>query len=235
MQQVSNPFQALTLVLIKPNGVFHTLASKHNWSWIPFIATVASIFIAFNSYFAQVDFNWYIDSQILAASGPMSPAERDLQRQNMTLELVKGTTITTVILASILANAILAAYLNGMTKHDESHVHGFTDWYGFLWWTQVPALLNFVIALALIYFSGTDQLSFSVIAPLSLAYIFSVPVTSEWLNWLSSVRLDTIWMIYLTAVGLNHWTQINMHRIWIIAFAPYVIIYGLWSAAIAFG
>jgi hypothetical protein len=79
-----------------------------------------------------------------------------------------------------------------------------------------------------------NQLSPVAMAPTSLAFIFSVDMTSQWSSLMQSIRLESIWMMYLTTVGLSQWTNFSANRNYTIAIAPYLIIWGIWTLFIIF-
>jgi len=234
MQEVSNPFQALNNIFLKPNGVFNALAKTNNWSWLPFFLVTGLSFVSVYMYFSFVDFDWYVEFMVAETMSDVSPAEQNAYRNamNQTVALVGAGVMT--FLGPIIVNAIFAVYLNAMTKRDESNTQGFTDWYGFIWWTQMPAILNALIALVIMLMSSNHEVLPTVLGPLSMAYLFSIDMGSAWFGILSSLRLDMIWSIYLMTVGISCWTSFDTKKSLIIAIAPMVIIYTLWAMFTAF-
>jgi hypothetical protein len=66
-------------------------------------------------------------------------------------------------------------------------------------------------------------------APTSLAFIFSVEMHSSWASLMQAIRLESVWVMYLTAVGLSQWTQLPVKKTYMIAIAPYVLIWASWA------
>ena len=223
MQQVSNPFQAMKDIFVKPNQVFATISETHNWSWIPFMCIAVIGALPIYMYFNFVDFSWYTELMVQAMAGDLSPAEQNVFRNVMadqTQSLWTGVFGSVFML--LVSNAILALYLNVVTKADEECVQGYTDWYGFSWWVSIPVIV-----------SQDSQLSPVSMAPTSFAFIFSVEMNSSWASLMQAIRLESIWVMYLTAVGLSQWTQLPVKKTYMIAIAPYVLIWASWALFIA--
>ncbi|MBU2977345.1 YIP1 family protein [Alteromonas sp. C1M14] len=228
MQGISNPFKAVSEIFVRPNGVFYTLDNTSNWSWIPFfiIAVVGSLPVFI--YFNNVDFTWYKDFLVNASLSDVSPAEQQAFTDQLSQPLVKWSSTIGTVIGYMVANAILAVYLMLVTRQDEKSVHGYTDWYGFTWWVTLPVLVSSVLSLVLLLLNGDPQISPSILNPLSVGTLLGVDISSPYSQICESLRLDMLWSIYLTAVGLGQWTQFNSNKAWIAASAPFVIIYTVW-------
>lgn len=230
MQQVNNPFQAIQDIFIKPNQVFSAVAKTHNWSWIPFILISFLSALPIYYYFGFVDFEWYRDLVIETSAGDLSPAELDMMRQAMQQTQILWVSVVGVIFSTIIANAVLALYLNYATKSDEECVQGYTDWYGFTWWVSMPTVVVSIITLCIVLLASDNQLSPIALGPTSLSFILGIEMNSAWFSLAQAIRLESIWVMYLIAVGLSQWTQLPTKRTYIIATVPFVLIWGVWAA-----
>lgn len=230
MQQVSNPFQAIKDIFVKPNQVFATIEDTPNWSWIPFLCIAIVGAWPIYLYFNFVDFSWYTELLVQSISADLSPNEQNMVRNSMTDQAQSlWTGVFGSILAVIIANAILALYLNIATKADEECVQGFTDWYGFSWWVSVPAIVASGIAAIIVLLASDTQLSPNSLSPTSLAFIFNIDLASTWSSLAQSIRLESFWVMYLISVGLNQWTQLSTKKIYLIAIVPYILIWAIWG------
>ncbi|MEP0356526.1 YIP1 family protein [Paraglaciecola sp.] len=229
MQQVSNPFQAMKDVFIKPNQVFATIKETHNWSWIPFIVISLITVIPIYLYFNFIDFDWYRDLIIQSTGGDLSPIEKENMTKAMQQPQLLWASVFGAVIANIIANAVLALYLNITTKSDEECIQGYTDWYGFTWWASIPSIFTSLLALLILGFSNDPQLAPISLGPTSLAFILSVEMNSAWFSLAQSIRLESIWVMYLIAVGLSQWTQLPIKKTYFIATAPYLAIWGAWA------
>lgn len=235
MQQVSNPFQAMKDIITKPNQVFTTVNEVHNWSWIPFLFIAVAGALPIYLYFNFVDFAWYNELMVQSVAGELSPAEQSAVRNAMADQAqslwagVFGSVIVVII-----SNAILALYFNIVTKSDEECVQGYTDWYGFAWWISLPTIVCSLISIVVVVLAQDNQLSPISLAPTSLAFIFSIDINSQWSSLMQSIRLDSIWVMYLTSVGLSQWTNFSANKNYAIAIAPYLTIWIIWTLFIVF-
>lgn len=233
MEQVSNPFQACNDIFFRPTAVFATIKEKHNWSWLPFFIVLVMATLPLFLYFNYVDFDWYMENVIIASMGDVSPAEQDAVRGMVSQSTsLYGGLVATAIMLPIMTT-ILAIYLNLTTKSDEENVQGFTDWYGFVWWVSMPTIIGSIISVALILMASDHQINPLVTVPTTLAYLLDIQIGNPWLSFLQSLRLETIWTIYLTVVGIVQWTNLSTQSALKIAVAPYLVIFGLWAIIVA--
>lgn len=229
MPSISNPFQACRDIILKPNGVFATLRTTDNWSWIPFLLIILASLAPIYSYFHSVDLQWYKELIIQSSAANISPGEQNFLRNSMTQTNLLWSTSIAIVFSLIAGNAILAGYLHICAKADEECVQAFTDWYGLTWWINLPSILTSLLALVIILLSQGGQLSPVVMNPASLAFLFSVSEQSPWYNLSQAIRLENIWMIYLIAVGLSQWTQFSKNRCYLIAILPFALIWLIWA------
>lgn len=234
MQQVNNPFQAMKDIFVKPNQVFATIADTHNWSWLPFILISVATAVPLYLYFNFVDFEWYRELIVQASAGDLSPAEQNMFRSNVHQAQILWASVFGGILSITVSNAVLALYLNITTKADEECVQGYTDWYGFTWWASMPSVVIGVIATVIVLLARDPQLSPVSISPTSLAFIFGVDMASPWSTLAQAIRLESVWVMYLIAVGLSQWTRLPVKKTYAIAIAPYALIWGIWTLILLF-
>jgi hypothetical protein len=230
MQQVSNPFQAMKDIIVKPNQVFATISETPNWSWIPFLFIVIIGAIPTYMYFNFVDFSWYTELMVQAMAGDLSPAEQNVFRNLMSDQAQSlWTGVFGSVVMLLITNAIVALYLNIVTKADEECVQGYTDWYGFSWWVSMPVIVSSLIGIVVVLVAQDNQLTPVSMAPTSLAFIFSVEMNSSWASLMQSIRLESVWVMYLIAVGLSQWTELSTRKTYVIAIAPYLLIWAIWA------
>lgn len=235
MEAVTNPFLACRDIVLKPNRVFATIKVTDNWSWIPFLLVVGCAVLSVYFYMAAVDQEWLRDAMVQMTAKDLSPAERKAMRDMMGQgDVLLFSMSFGIVLKLIIVNAFMAAYLHMCSKLDDECVQGFTDWYGFCWWTSLPLVAVSLLSCVLSLSASSPQISQLVLEPTSLAYIFSVDLESPWMGLLGSLKLEYIWTIYLTTVGLSQWTNLTLAKIYRIALAPYVLIWGLWVLFLLF-
>ncbi|WJG08268.1 YIP1 family protein [Aliiglaciecola sp. LCG003] len=225
MNTITNPFQACLQVFIKPREVFTTLNHKHNWSWIPFILVMLAAVLPMYSYLNFVDFAWYKHAVIELTAGDLSPAEQDSMKAMMGSQASYTTGyIIGMSLGVIAAMAVFAGYLHLVTRSDEQNLNGFTDWYGFTWWVSLPTVISCLLALLMLALSSTNQIHLIQLDIVSLSYWLGLDMSSTWIAVTDLIRLDTLFSIYLTAVGISRWTQFSNRRVYLLALLPYTVI-----------
>lgn len=225
MNDVSNPIQACNDIFMRPNAVFKALSERDNWSWVPFFITIIALTLPSYLYFGVVDFDWYQTTTITAQMPDASPAEIDNAKAMSSQGLTQKIALFGGMLGLLLINCITALYFTLMTRNDEKSVHSFTDWYGAQWWFMLPFVIGALIACAIIMLAEPGaQLSQATLSPLSLAFIFGVEMNSDWFGLMQSLRLETIWSIYLASVCLSQWTNFSGQKAIIVAAMPSVIV-----------
>jgi hypothetical protein len=167
---------------------------------------------------------------VQSLSGNLSPAEQSMLRNNMTDQAQSlWAGVFSSIFFVISSNAVLALYLNIITKADEECIQGYTDWYGFSWWVSIPVIISSLIAALVVLLATDTQLSPMSLSPTSMAFIFNVGMDSAWSSFAQNIRLESFWVMYLIAVGLSQWTQLPTKKTYLIAIAPYAIIWVSWA------
>lgn len=229
MEQVSNPFQACNDIFFKPRRVFATIKDKHNWSWLPFLILVSLTALPTYLYFNFVDFSWYVETVMVASMGDVSPAEQDAMRNTVSQSMALYGGMAMVFIGIPIMSAVFAIYLNLTSKIDEENVLGFTDWYGFVWWISMPGIIGSLISVGLIVMADSHELPPLVMAPTTLAYLLNIDMQNDWFSLLQVIRLESVWTIYLTIVGLVQWTALSSKTAVKIALAPYLAIWGIWA------
>jgi hypothetical protein len=226
--EVSNPVQAASELFYKPKAVFEALSLRDNWSWVPFILVSIILFIPPYLYFGIVDFDWWLDVAIMPSLSDLPPS----QIENMLAQYNPGNMQLTIGITSslslIVIYAIKAFYFSMVTRNDDKGVQGFTDWYGATWWMAMPMLINSLLSLILLTFQGSGtQIEGSLLAPLSLAFLFSVDMASPWFSLLCDLRIDIIWSIGLAYICLRSWTNFSQTRAMITAIFPAAFFWAL--------
>jgi len=228
--EVTNPIQACNDVFTRPSEVFKALSLKDNWSWVPFFLVVVISALPAYLYFGVVDYEWYIDTQLALSMPDASPAELENMRPAYgTGKSAAWFALVGAPLYLIVVSALLGMYFTLVTRNDDKSIHSFFDWYGAQWWFMMPTLIASVISLLLILttIEPGAKASQSVLSPTALSYIFSIEPSNKWFNFMSYLRIETIWSVYLGAVCLQQWTNFSRKKSIIFAAIPTVIILSL--------
>ena len=217
----TNPIQGASEIFYKPHAVFTTLATKDNWSWIPFLLICVVLFVPPYLYFSIVDFDWWLNSAIAPTLSDMAPSQQENMLSQYTPSVMQLTVAISSSVLLIVIYAIKAFYFSMVTRNDDKSVQGFTDWYGATWWMAMPMLINALVSLILLAFETPgSQIESSILAPLSIGFLSGAGMASPWFNLLIDVRLDVIWSIGLGYVCIRSWTNFSKLKAFITAVFP---------------
>jgi hypothetical protein len=230
MSLVTNPFQACNDIFFKPSDVFNTIKNTHNWSWLPAALVLVMSALPVYMYMNFVDFEWFKELIIEAQYSEVSPSEQEQIRNGMTQGAVLWMQIISSVIGIIVWNAVLATYFNMTTKFDENNLQGFTDWYGFVWWMEMPIIFGGVISMLILSFASDHQLPLSDLFVTSLSFPLGLEMTSEWFGVASSISLLSLWTIYLAKVGISCWVNTTEQKAWVLAVIPNLALWLIMSA-----
>lgn len=224
MVPIATPIQACKHIILKPNSVFSAILGRANWSWMPFLLVLAANLLPGLLYFSMIDFDWYTTTLVSAQHNTISGAEEEAFRQAISLEHMRFLTLVGGTLGVIVMNAIFAGYLK-LTTRGDTNTHSFSDWYSFGWWISLPTVFVAIISLLLLLLFGSAQMPPTIINPTSLAFLANMSLDSPYLMLGQTLRLESLWSGYLIAVGLAQWTRLPAKTTYIIAAAPYLVVW----------
>jgi hypothetical protein len=218
---VTNPIQAISVIFYRPKMVFTALSVKENWSWIPFFLLSVVLFLPPYLYFSIVDFEWWLNAAIMPTLSDFPPSLQENALAQYSSALMQLTYGLASSLSLIWLYVIKALFFTIVTRNDDKSIQGFSDWYGATWWMAMPMLVNSLLSLILLTFQDPGaQINSTMLAPLSIAFLFSIDMSSPWFDMLSDIRLDVIWSIWLGYVCLRTWTNFSQARAFITAIFP---------------
>ena len=111
---------------------------------------------------------------------------------------------------------------------------GYGKWFGFAAWTSIPRLLALPLMALQIATSG-GRLTLEDSNMVSLNYLLlHLPLSHPWASFAGSLDLTSLWTMALATIGLKAWTGRSTGACALVAVLPYVLIYGIWAAKIAF-
>jgi hypothetical protein len=111
---------------------------------------------------------------------------------------------------------------------------GYGKWFGFAVWTSIPRLLSVPLSVLQILTSG-GRLAPEDMNMVSLNYLLlHLPASNHWFGLATNLDLTSVWCIALAVIGLKAWTGRSTGTCVTVAVLPYVLVYGIWAAKIAF-
>lgn len=214
-------------IVVAPAKALRGVDSHKGWTWLAFLLYVG-LSIGFSAYYYLGSGMWpMIKADILASAADKGPAVVKQISDSLTPRSAFFSASAGLLIIIPIMFALHGAYLNMVTKSDESNTHDFGDWFALAVWARIPELLNYVILIALALASslpGPSELNI-----LSLNAILGLPATSHWFLFSNVLSPFTLWGMGLTQLGIRKWTNIPSGQAWFAAAAPYVIIFGGWA------
>jgi uncharacterized membrane protein YagU involved in acid resistance len=179
-----------------------------------------------------VDFGW-LREHMLAAEGTAKPEQRAAMERFLTPTSMLWSSSIGAVVGTLAVLAVSALYYLVASKFMGVDI-GYGKWFGFSVWTSVPRLLTLPLS-ALQIVTSHGRLAPEDLNMVSLNYLmFHLPLSHPWASLLGSLDLSSLWSIVLAVIGLKAWTGRSTGTCVLVALLPYVIVYGLWAAKIAF-
>lgn len=215
-------------VFLEPSSTFARLKAKTH-AWLPLLILIVLSVGLMYWWISTVDFPWLVDRM---ASAQAKPEVQAAMRQ-MTQKSMMVTTVIGAIIGSLIVYALTAVYYLIAGKVLGSDI-GYGKWFGFSVWTSVPRLLAMPLSVFQIMSSGGRVVA-EDLNMVSLNYlVLHLPASHPWAGFANGIDLTSLWCIFLAVIGLKAWTGRSTGTCVTVALLPYVILYGLWAAKIAF-
>jgi len=218
-------------VILEPSPTFVRLKERTR-AWLPLLLTILLTLAVMVWWARTVDLTW-LREHALAARPDAKPEERAAIASFMTPNSVLWSTVLGTVIGTPVMLAIVALYYFLASKVMGESI-GYGKWFGFVAWTGIPRLLALPLwALQIVTSHG--QAALEDLNMVSLNYlVFHLPATSPWAGIVNGVDLTAIWTIVLSVIGLKAWTGRPTATCVTVALIPWVVVYGLWAAKIAF-
>jgi hypothetical protein len=170
---------------------------------------------------------------IVLSLGTAKPEQRAAMERFLTPTSMLWSSSIGAVVGTLAALAVSALYYLIASKVMGVDI-GYGKWFGFSVWTSVPRLLTLPLS-ALQIVTSHGRLAPEDLNMVSLNYLmFHLPLSHPWASLLGSLDLSSLWSIVLAVIGLKAWTGRSTGTCVLVALLPYVIVYGLWAAKIAF-
>jgi hypothetical protein len=218
-------------VFLDPTPTFARLKVKTN-AWLPLLVSILLSLAIMVWWVNTLDFDW-LREHMLATQPTAEPEVREAMANALTPNFMMWSSGITSVIGNLLIFAVTAIYYLLSGKVIGASI-GYGKWFGFAVWTSVPRLL--VVPLSMLQiFTSHGQLAPEDLNMVSLNYLlFHLPISNPWAGLAGSIDLTTFWSMGLGTIGLKAWTGRSTATCLMVALLPYVIIYALWAAKIAF-
>jgi hypothetical protein len=218
-------------VILEPSPTFARLKAKTS-AWLPLLVLILLSLAIMYWWVTTLDFGW-LREHMLSAQGNAKPEMRAAMERSLTPTSMLWMSGIGAVAGTLVALAVSALYYLVASKVMGVPI-GYGKWFGFSVWTSVPRLLTLPLS-ALQIMTSHGRLAPEDLNMVSLNYLmFHLPLTNPWASLLGSLDLSMFWSIVLAVIGLKAWTGRSTGTCVTVALLPYVIVYGLWAAKIAF-
>jgi hypothetical protein len=225
MNQNVSSFSIISNIFADPQQAYKDI--QHSYpSLIPvslmMTLNIAMILLLFN----QIDFNWYVDHLVEATAGDKSKLEQDQTRQAM--EMMTPTMMSTmgavgIFIMTLVAFSITSLYFV-MVSNINNDGFQFKQWFSFVSWSSLPALIGTLASIAMIFSSSDGQFAPESINPLSLNELFFNLDPMQGIgSLLASTDITVFWTITLMTLGYAKWTESSLVKSFGIVLIPYVL------------
>jgi hypothetical protein len=218
-------------VILAPSPTFARLKDKPR-PFIPLMVLILLTLAVSCWYVSSLDFAWFRE-HMLAAQGSMKPEARAAMAQFLTPKTMMWSSGAGAVVGTPLICAIVALYYLLAGKVMGTGI-GYGKWFGFAVWTSIPRLVTVPLSALQILTSG-GRLAPEDMNMVSLNYLLlHLPASSPWFGFATNLDLTSVWSIALAVIGLKAWTGRSTGACITVAVLPYVLVYGIWAAKIAF-
>lgn len=218
-------------VFLEPTPTFARLKAKTN-AWLPLLVSILLSLAVVYWWVSTLDFDW-LRAHMLATHPTAKPEVREAMARAMTPKFMLWSSGISAVLGTLLIFAVAAVYYLLAGRVIGSPI-GYGKWFGFAVWTSVPRLLAVPLSMLQIATSH-GQLAPEDLNMVSLNYLlFHLPLSNPWAGLVGSLDLTTFWSMALATIGLKAWTGRPTGTCLAVVLLPYLVIYGLWAAKIAF-
>lgn len=228
---MASAFLDIGNVILAPSSTFTRLKAKPS-AWIPLLVLIVLTLAISYWWIETVDFGW-LREHMLAAQPTLKPEARAAMAKFITPKTMMWSSGLGAIVGTLLIVAVMAVYYLLAGKVLGASI-GYGKWFGFAAWVSVPRLLTVPLSALQIMTSG-GRVAPEDLSMVSLNYLLlHLPASNPWATLAGNLDLTTVWSIVLATLGLKAWTGRSTGACAAAALLPYVVVFGLWAAKIAF-
>ena len=229
-------FNAMVDIIAQPSRALDEVKKHPRWFWWPLLLSLALGCAAFAYYTNWVDFEWMVDEVIRGAIAQGTPADQaESIRAFMNPGMQMWSSVIGIVVVTFLIYAIQATYLHLVNKTAGDPSLGWGQWFSFSAWTAFVGIFASIAMFIVMFLADNNQVAQHDLMPLSMNSLFMHQSPGDpWFTWGNSLNLLNIWMLVLMAIGYHRWTGASMVKSAIVTSTPWVLIFGIWAALIAF-
>ena len=229
-------FNAMVDIIAAPGRALDEVRQHPRWLWWPLLTLLVVTILAFVYYQNWVDFEWLVDEAVRGAIAQGTPADQaEAIRGFMSPTMQLWMTVIGVVVVTFVIYALLAGYFHLVNKSIGDPALGYGQWFSFVSWTSFVGVFGAVVMFVVMFMADSNQLAQHDLSPLSLNGLVLHQVPGDaWFNLGNSISLLNVWMLALATIGFSRWTGKSIGTSAVVACAPWVLLFGIWAALIAF-
>jgi len=219
----SNLFTAPSLAMTQVQQRYNVL--------FPLFVMILMTALVMVAYFVVLDYAWYLDFLVETTAGELSKAEQDQQRSIMEMmsKPVMGSIAVVTSMVGIAVIYVIQAVYFLIVSNVNNDGYQFKQWFSFISWTAMPALLAILAMFVFLFSSSNGQIAPDSMNPLSLNELFFGLESSKGLGkLLSTIHLPQLWSFAVMVIGYQSWTKSSTVKSAFVVLTPFVLIYLGW-------
>jgi len=220
----------LTNIFTAPATALTQIQERYNVAF-PLLLTIFLSAAVWFSYYAMVDYDWFIDYIVETTAGELSKAEQDQTRASMAMMSQTAMGVITAVTASIAVAVIyvIQAVYFLIVSNVNNDGYEFKQWLSFVAWTSMPILLTIFAMFAMLLSSTSGQIAPDALNPLSLnELIFGLEPSKGVGKLLSTIHIPQLWSLAIRIMGYQVWTKKSTGASAMIVLTPFFLFYVGW-------
>ncbi len=220
-------------MLFDPRRAFAAaLAKKVRTLLFPLVLAILCTALLNVFYFYHVDLPWLRDQMVATMAKP----QRDAALPFLTRGRLIGLSLFGVVFLAFVVNLGRAFIYWIVLKVRGGDSQRFMRLFAVVMWSTAPLALILPAGMLNVLIAPEGKLAGNDVNPVSLnQLIFHLPAGGGWGQLLSTFSLINLWEIALIAIGLQLMANLRLSTAILIAFAPDVVVYGLWAIGLVVG
>ncbi len=226
-------------VLVSPAAACDDIARRRRHALLPLVLLLLSFSTLWVYYYSRVDFGWLlermIDSSMARMKEGVSRQEVEMRMGELTAGMMCALMLFAGLASILMILAFRAVYLLVLSRLLSERQTGIATWMALSIWAAVPTALSSVIALLYILTLDVSYLMPEDVAVASVNHLFlHLPSSDRWAPLATSLDVFLGWNAVILGVGFSRWTGTAWWVGQLVGFFPFVLIYAIWAAIVAF-
>lgn len=224
---------AMIDIFAAPGKALDNVKPHTSWLWAPLLISIGLGCGLLAYYYNWVDFPWLVEETIRQVPAEDRAESADAIRQFMSRNTAMVTSVIAIVVVTLVIYLLEAIYFHLVNKVTTGADIRFGQWFSFAAWTSFVGVFASLAGFVAIFMASSNQMSAESLQVFSINNLLLHAAPGDpWFRWGNSFTLVNIWILVLASIGYARWTGSSMVKSAIIAFLPWVLIFGIWAATI---